>query len=86
MTLVDVPIAPSITFLSAGAGDVDVAGRARDLQAMLLAEDGRVELFDADIARFRRRQIYCLHGILSRGGRSRRSAQQRLVRARRSQS
>ena len=76
------PIAPSVALLGAGAREVDVAARSRDLQTVLLAEDGRMQLLDADVTR-RLGQVDRLHGVLHV---TRRAAQQRLVRARRTQS
>jgi len=39
MLMVDAPVTPSIAFFGAGAGDVDVALRPLDLQAVLVAEN-----------------------------------------------
>ena len=81
-----IPIAPSITLFSVGTGNVDVAGRPGDLQAVFFAEDGLVELLDADITRFGRWQIHRLDGVLGRRWRSSGSTEERFVRARRPQS
>lgn len=48
-----IPIVPSITLLGAGASNVDVARRARNLKTVVLAEDRRMQRFDTHVTGFR---------------------------------